>query len=61
MSDPINEAKLLGDVRMTDPRWPHEEGWVKMAKKIENNKEKIEIHYVFNEKTNQFDDFKFKK
>lgn len=40
---------------MTDPRWPSEEGWVKMTKNVNG----IEIHYLKNNKTGQFDDFKF--
>ncbi|ANB59435.1 hypothetical protein [Anoxybacteroides amylolyticum] len=41
---------------MTDPRWPAEEGWVKMAQNVNGH----EIHYLKNTKTGQFDDFKFK-
>lgn len=41
---------------MTDPRWPKEDGWVKMAHNVNG----VEIHYVKNTKTGEFDDFKFK-
>ena len=51
---------------MKDSTWPAEEGWVKMQKnfKVYNRKtkklEQIEIHYVWNESLELFDDFKFK-
>ncbi|BBW98642.1 pre-toxin TG domain-containing protein [Geobacillus icigianus] len=41
---------------MTDPRWPVEEGWIKMTQNVNG----YEIHYLKNTKTGQFDDFKFK-
>ena len=41
---------------MTDSRWPASQGWVKMS----NNVNGIEIHFVYNKKTGEFDDFKFK-
>ncbi|MFS0654027.1 ribonuclease YeeF family protein [Bacillus sp. 179-C3.3 HS] len=41
---------------MTDSRWPKDEGWVKMSKNVNG----IEVHYLKNTKTGQFDDFKFK-
>ena len=59
MSNP--KGRELLDVPMTDPRWPQKDGWVKVAQNIENSTEKIEIHYVKNKITDQFDDFKFKK
>lgn len=40
---------------MTDPRWPSEEGWVKMSENVNG----VEVHYLKNTKTGQFDDFKF--
>jgi len=43
-------------VPMTDKRWPWTEWWTKMSQNINW----IEIHYVFNKKTKQIDDFKFK-
>ena len=48
-------AKQL-PIPMTDKRWPGELGWVKMAKNVNG----VEIHYVYNKNTQQFDDFKFK-
>ncbi|GHU37745.1 hypothetical protein FACS1894192_07430 [Bacilli bacterium] len=41
---------------MTDPRWHYTEGWVKKAQNIDG----VEIHYLYNTKTGQYDDFKFK-
>ncbi|WP_431154870.1 hypothetical protein [Bacillus mycoides] len=50
------KGKELKSIPMTDPRWPKEDGWVKM----EHNVNGVEIHYVKNTKTGEFDDFKFK-
>ncbi|EJQ94094.1 hypothetical protein ACU80K_10980 [Bacillus mycoides] len=41
---------------MTDPRWPKEGGWVKMA----HNVNLVAIHYFKNTRTGEFDYFKFK-
>jgi filamentous hemagglutinin len=41
---------------MSDPRWPAEDGWVKMSKNVNG----VEIHYTFNTKTGEVLDFKFK-
>lgn len=48
---------------MTDPRWPQEEGWVKMSQHFEEygKDEPIMIHYVYNFLKNTIDDLKFKK
>jgi RHS repeat-associated protein len=43
-------------IRMTDPRWRAEDGWVKMAQNIDG----VEVHYVYNPRTGAMDDFKFK-
>lgn len=43
-------------VKMTDPKWPGSQGWVKMAQ----NEDGVEIHYVKNLNTGAVDDFKFK-
>lgn len=40
---------------MTDPRWPGDEGWVKMSQHING----VEVHYVRNANTGMIDDFKF--
>ncbi|WP_080548497.1 pre-toxin TG domain-containing protein, partial [Bacillus pseudomycoides] len=53
MSNP--QGKILEWVPMTDPRWPQEDGWVKMAHNVNG----VEIHYAKNIKTGEFDDFKF--
>lgn len=41
-------------IRMTDPRWRAEEGWVKMQQKVNG----VNIHYV--RSGSLVDDFKFK-
>jgi hypothetical protein len=55
MSNPLLEAKKLS-IKMTDPKWRAEDGWVKMA----NNVNGVEIHFVYNKRLNAYDDFKFK-
>nr|WP_238353153.1 RHS repeat-associated core domain-containing protein [Kribbella solani] len=54
MSNPGGGRAL--PIRMTDPRWPAESGWVKMSQNVNG----VEIHYVANTRTGQVDDFKFK-
>lgn len=56
-SNPLQGARQLGSVKMTDPRWPGTDGWIKMA----NNVNGVEIHFVYNPRYRLFDDFKFKK
>jgi hypothetical protein len=59
-SNPLKNAKEL-PIKMTDPRWLSEDGWVKMQKNIKlANGETISVHYVYNKLTGSFDDFKFK-
>jgi filamentous hemagglutinin len=41
---------------MSDPRWPASEGWVKRSQNVNG----VEIHYLYNKNTGEFDDFKFK-
>ena len=41
---------------MNDPRWPAEDGWVKMEQTVDG----VEVHYVYNPETRATDDFKFK-
>jgi filamentous hemagglutinin len=48
-------AGLQSRLRMTDPRWPAEQGWVKMSQNVNG----VEIHYVLNTATGAVDDFKF--
>lgn len=45
-------------IRMTDPRWPASEGWVKMQQVIQPGGEPINVHYLLNEATGAIDDFK---
>ncbi len=54
MSNPASGVRL--PFKMTDKRWPSEEGWVKHAQNING----IEVHYVRNSITGAIDDFKFK-
>jgi uncharacterized protein RhaS with RHS repeats len=42
-------------IKMTDPRWPASDGWVKMRQNVNG----VEIHYVLNTVTRAVDDFKF--
>ncbi|MFB5764063.1 hypothetical protein [Paenibacillus medicaginis] len=56
LSVPLNSAKELKSITMTDSRWLSKDGWVKMSKNVNG----IEIHFVYNAKTGAFDDFKFK-
>nr|WP_309137891.1 hypothetical protein [Paenibacillus sp. SC116] len=56
LSNPLEGAEQLTKVTMTDKRWLEKDGWVKMS----NNVNGTEIHFVYNTKTGEFDDFKFK-
>lgn len=42
-------------IKITDKRW-NEEGWHKYAQTVND----IEIHYLYNERLNLYDDFHFK-
>lgn len=42
--------------KMSDPRWLAADGWVKRAQHVNG----IEIHYLYNKITGEYDDFKFK-
>ena len=55
-ANPLDGAHQL-TTKMTDPRWPASEGWVKMASNING----VEIHFVYNTIIQIFDDFKFKE
>lgn len=60
-SNPLAGATKV-PLEMSDPRWPASEGWVKMQSVIENGDgTKITIHFLYNEITGAFDDFKFKE
>jgi hypothetical protein len=56
LSNPLPGAKELQSITMTDPRWLAKDGWVKMAKNVND----VETHFLYNRKTGAFDDFKFK-
>ena len=64
MSNPLTESKEITKISMTDPRWPKEEGWTKRQKIIYpsliQEESNVNLHYVYNYITKQFDDFKFK-
>jgi len=52
-------GRQLG-LRMTDPRWPGSEGWVKMQQVIQSGGREgpINVHYLLNRTTGAIDDFK---
>ena len=50
----------LTHINLNDPRWPSSEGWVKMQQIVSTSQGDINIHYVYNQSLNIFDDFKFK-
>ena len=59
-SDPLKGATKV-PIEMADTRWPQAEGWVKMESIIKTaDNVAIKIHFVYNEITGEFDDFKFK-
>ena len=59
-SNPLEGATKV-PLEMTDPRWPASEGWVKMQSVVQNaDGTKTIIHFLYNEITGAFDDFKFK-
>lgn len=45
-------------IKMTDPRWPASDGWVKMQQMIRPGGEPINVHYIQNTATGAVDDFK---
>jgi RHS repeat-associated protein len=53
-------GKILTKISLNDTRWPSSEGWVKMQQIVSTTKGEIIIHYVYNQKINIYDDFKFK-
>ena len=53
MSDP--QGIHMENIEMGDSRWPASEGWIKMGQRVNE----VEIHYVYNPKTDEYDDFKF--
>jgi hypothetical protein len=48
------------DLKMTDPRWPASEGWVKMQQMVQSGGREgpINVHYLLNTATGAIDDFK---
>ncbi|MEV7239402.1 Hint domain-containing protein, partial [Streptomyces sp. NPDC051020] len=56
-SDPASGFVVPLKKGMTDPRWDGSDGWQKMSRNIDG----IEIHYVYNPRTGQVDDYKFKR
>lgn len=59
MSNPLEGATKVV-IKMNDSRWLDSDGWVKMQRVITTSKGKITIHFNYNTKTGDFDDFKFK-
>ena len=60
-SNPLEGAVKLDKIRMTDSRWLVEDGWVKMQNIVKHSDgSSTNIHFVYNEITGVFDDFKFK-
>lgn len=55
-SFPKKGKTILKKERMTDKRWDGNRGWVKKAYNING----VEVHYVYNTRTGQVDDFKIK-
>lgn len=47
-------------IKMTDPRWPASDGWVKMQQTVQSGGREgpINVHHVFNQTTGAVDDFK---
>ena len=58
MSDPLDGAENV-NVKMSDPTW-FENGWIKLQRRFKTSKGTINIHFIYNEILNVFDDFKFK-
>ena len=50
-------GKIL-PLKMTDPRWPAADGWVKVQQIIKPGGKPITVHYLRNTKTGAIDDFK---
>jgi filamentous hemagglutinin len=57
--DLVTENPQYGNrlpIAMNGPEWSAEDGWVKMEQTMDG----VEIHYVYNPRTGEADDFKFK-
>jgi hypothetical protein len=48
----------LDEILMTDARWHHTEGWIKMQQIVQPGGGEINVHYVWNRITGAVDDFK---
>ncbi len=60
LSNPLEGATKV-PIEMTDSRWLATDGWVKMQSVVQHEDgTKTTIHFVYNEITGAFDDFKFK-
>ena len=65
LSNPLDGATDLSQVGgrliiMSDPRWPAEDGWIKMQNIVVlHDKTKIVNHFVYNYILDVYDDFKF--
>lgn len=58
-SNPLKGAtnlKVKRGMKLGNPKWHDDDGWVKMSRNVKG----VEIHFVYNQKTKIFDDFKFK-
>ncbi|WP_169823641.1 glycoside hydrolase domain-containing protein [Anaerobium acetethylicum] len=61
LSSPLDGATKL-PFSMKDSRWTASEGWLKMQSAVQNADDtKTIIHFLYNELTHEFDDFKFKQ
>ena len=50
-------GKHAKGVKMSDPRYPAKDGWIKMEQEVNGSK----VHYIKNTKTGAVSDFKFIK
>ncbi|ATF14859.1 hypothetical protein A616_23700 [Brevibacillus brevis X23] len=57
-NNPKNAEKY--NTVMKDPRWPAEDGWVKMGRDDYGPNKDVEIHFVYNKSLKVYEDFKFK-
>lgn len=61
LDNPLDGATEFTGINLTDSRWHHSDGWVKMERKLKTKDgQSVVIHFVYNKKTKKFDDFKFK-
>lgn len=59
--NPLNNAKHLKNIILSDSRWLATEGWIKMERIYHSwNGTKVIIHFVYNTITGKTADFKFK-